>query len=311
MKVRKIKLFVASPGDVKEERDRLEELVGELNRTIGSTNDLYVELVRWETHARPGFGADAQDVINTQIEPVDIFVGIMWTRFGTPTNRAASGTEEEFERAYNMWKISGQPKILFYFNKSPFFPRDVDAVSQLQKVISFRQTLQERGGLVWEYQSPDEFIRFAREHFTKELLEIAGRNKEDVAAKRTKDDNDVPVRPTTPLKPEVWRAEEVLNGLYKFVIRIFLTNGFYMLEVNTSKWWMSEIVIKIDGDVVASSLMETLSYELGFYIRDRDQTYPGTIEFSVTGLLRFIKSVRLKIDGRELFNNGYVKSKWA
>ncbi|PYL26201.1 MAG: hypothetical protein DMF37_02915 [Verrucomicrobia bacterium] len=44
-------------------------------------------------------GADAQDVINHQLAEYDIFLGIMSCRFGSPTKRAHSGTEEEFNRA--------------------------------------------------------------------------------------------------------------------------------------------------------------------------------------------------------------------
>ena len=44
-----------------------------------------------------GLGIDAQDVINRQLGEYDIFLGIMNTRFGSPTHRADSGTEEEFD----------------------------------------------------------------------------------------------------------------------------------------------------------------------------------------------------------------------
>ncbi|MYD31374.1 MAG: DUF4062 domain-containing protein, partial [Nitrospira sp. SB0661_bin_20] len=64
-----------------------------------------MDVVRWETRTTPGFGKDPQDVINKQIsDAYDIFIGIMWTRFGTPTPRAGSGTEEEFLRAYDRYK---------------------------------------------------------------------------------------------------------------------------------------------------------------------------------------------------------------
>ena len=84
-----LKVFVASPGDVVEERRILEDVINEFNMTWGDTHELGLELVKWETHTRPGFGDDAQDVINKQIaDEYDIFLGIMWGRFGSPTNRA-------------------------------------------------------------------------------------------------------------------------------------------------------------------------------------------------------------------------------
>ena len=62
-----LKIFVASPGDVSEERAVLEEVVRELNLTLPRNLGVMLELVRWETHAMPGMEADVQDVINRQI----------------------------------------------------------------------------------------------------------------------------------------------------------------------------------------------------------------------------------------------------
>ena len=96
-----LQVFVASPSDITDERTLLADVVAEFNKTWGNRNGVTLELLRWETDSRPGFGADAQEVINNQIgDEYDIFIGIMWGRFGSGTKRAESGTEEEFNRAY-------------------------------------------------------------------------------------------------------------------------------------------------------------------------------------------------------------------
>src|ERR1700756_3440394 len=90
-------VFLASPSDLEPERSRLEEVIRELNVTWTRTLGVRLELVSWETHGYPGVGADPQDVLNRQLpNDYDIFIGLMWTKFGTPTGRAGSGTEEEF-----------------------------------------------------------------------------------------------------------------------------------------------------------------------------------------------------------------------
>src|ERR1044072_3115408 len=99
MGTQRVRVFLASPSDVMDERDAAEGVIADLNQTLGQSKDLVLELVRWETHTRPGFGEDAQDVINGQIGPYDIFVGVMWKRLGTATLRAASGTAEEVQAA--------------------------------------------------------------------------------------------------------------------------------------------------------------------------------------------------------------------
>ena len=101
---RVVVVFVASPSDMEQEREKLEEVIAELNRTWSKSFQLRLDLVRWETHGIPGIGADPQDVLNEElaIENSDIFIGLMWGRYGTPTNRAGSGTEEEFQTALDL-----------------------------------------------------------------------------------------------------------------------------------------------------------------------------------------------------------------
>src|SRR5438309_1896456 len=96
--VTKLVVFAASPGDVSRERDLLDTVAAELNKTLCPPLGIHLELVKWETDSFPGVASDAQALINQQIPPYDIFIGIMWKRFGTPTGRAGSGTEEEFDR---------------------------------------------------------------------------------------------------------------------------------------------------------------------------------------------------------------------
>jgi hypothetical protein len=74
-----LEIFIASPGDVVAERKVLEDVVSEFNLTWGDKHRVRLELLKWETHSRPAFGQDGQDVINKQIgDNYDIFLGIMW-----------------------------------------------------------------------------------------------------------------------------------------------------------------------------------------------------------------------------------------
>ena len=163
---KRLRVFLASPGDVVEERTRMERVVSSLNSTIGDTEGVFIELVRWETHAWPGFGADAQDVINRQLKPGDIFVGVLWHRIGTPTQRAISGTVEEFERAHELWLTTGRPTLMLYFCTTPFYPTHED-LEQFSGVLDFKNLVSEKGGLYWEYDGPDEFEDQVRTHLYK------------------------------------------------------------------------------------------------------------------------------------------------
>ena len=166
--LRRIRIFVASPGDVQDERAQLGRVVQELNQiltTLVPEAGLVLELVRWETHVHPGLGADAQDVVTRQlqIDEYDVFVGVFWRRFGTPTARAESGTEEEFRIAHHAWKELGRPiQIMTYFCRAlapP--PEDSEAGAQLQKVVKFREELFKEG-LARDYGEHAEFADSVR-----------------------------------------------------------------------------------------------------------------------------------------------------
>jgi hypothetical protein len=178
-KVQKIRVFVASPGDVQLERDRLAKVIDEINLTIAALapeKAVILELIRWETHVHPGMGKDPQEVINEQIGDYDIFVGIIWKRLGTPTSRARSGTEEEFQRAYNMWQEDKSFSVLFYFCQQEFAPpRTREEVEQLGKVVDFRDELSKKG-LVADYASHDSFANVIRPHLLLVLGQMLSRN---------------------------------------------------------------------------------------------------------------------------------------
>src|SRR5215471_12877404 len=113
---RTLKVFLASPSDVVEERGALARLIRDINDVLAflaPEKHLKLELVRYETHTFPDLG-QPQEVINRQIPmDYDIFVGVMWSRCGTPTATAPSGTVEEFRRAYEHRKKGHLPRIMF------------------------------------------------------------------------------------------------------------------------------------------------------------------------------------------------------
>lgn len=168
---RHIRIFVASPADVSGERDQLGLVVKELNETIAPYKSFSLELVRWETHCTPATGRP-QGVVNAQIGSYDIFVGIMWKRFGSPTGNAESGTEEEFRIAYDAWQKEQSPSILFYFCQQPFMPRTVEELDQCRQVLVFHRELSQKL-LVWTYSEHETFADVIRPHLTRLLLDDA------------------------------------------------------------------------------------------------------------------------------------------
>ncbi|MGM8851823.1 hypothetical protein ACS8E6_15100 [Salinicola halophyticus] len=162
-----LQVFVASPGDVADEREVLESVVVELNRTWSKSLGVRLELLRWETSTRPGIGSEPQDVINSQIgDEYDVFIGILWGRIGSPTSKADSGTLEEFERARSRWEAdTSSVEIMVYFKDKAIKPSEIDGV-QNNRVQQFKRSLGEEGVLHRTFEGIENFESLIRTHLS-------------------------------------------------------------------------------------------------------------------------------------------------
>ena len=164
--VEKLLMFLASPSDVPQERQYVKEIVANLNGTVIADKGLTLEVVSWENSTVPGYGQDAQALINAQIAEMArfaLFVGIMWNRIGTRTPRGVSGTVEEFERAAEALTQKTQPDIWFYFRQSASTLDTHEQLEQRGKVLEFKNRVQQKG-FIAEYSTAKEFQKTFRDH---------------------------------------------------------------------------------------------------------------------------------------------------
>lgn len=162
-----LNVFIASPSDVSDERKVLDSVILELNKTWSKSLKLRLEPIKWETDTYPNFGAYSQDVINTQIEDeYDIFIAIFWSKIGTKTQVADSGTIEEFQRAYKKYRNGDNIDIMIYFKDQPIPPSKMD-IQQLININTLKSDLGEKGGLYWTFETTEEFSSLARVHLTR------------------------------------------------------------------------------------------------------------------------------------------------
>ena len=183
------RVFLASPGDVPTERDALTRAIEEVNQTIAPNFKCRLEAVRWETHSTPDAGRP-QQVINEQIGEYDVFIGVMWRRFGTSTGLAGSGTEEEFRIAYKRWEKSHQLALMFYFCQAPFYPNTLDELDQMKRVLVFRQELEGKA-LTWSYEDHGSFEAIIRKHLCMRLPTLAESRAGTKKARAKPDDSSI------------------------------------------------------------------------------------------------------------------------
>ncbi|QEH36002.1 hypothetical protein OJF2_45600 [Aquisphaera giovannonii] len=93
-----IRIFIASPGDVNDERRVIREEIHEWNVRHSERERTVLLPVGWETHATPEMGERPQAIINRQVlVGCDLLLAVLWTRIGSPTGVAQSGTIEEIQ----------------------------------------------------------------------------------------------------------------------------------------------------------------------------------------------------------------------
>jgi hypothetical protein len=157
-----LKVFIASPADLKEERLRTAEVVREINEIIKAL-DWEIDLLGWED-TLPAIGRP-QALINADVERCDLFVGMLWRRWGTPPAQDpmfTSGFEEEFSIAMTRHEQNGSPKIWMFF-KEVDESRRADPGPQLQQVLSFRESLMASKTLLFkEFDTIDAWERMVR-----------------------------------------------------------------------------------------------------------------------------------------------------
>jgi hypothetical protein len=153
------RILIASPSDVVDERELAVRVIQEWNDLNSYTRKVALLPLRWETHTAPEFGTRPQEAINRAIvDECDLLVGIFWTRIGTATGIADSGTLEEIERV----GAAGKP-IMLYFSKVVIDPTEINT-EQMEKLRAFKKNTYPNG-LVENFKTQIDF----KDKLTKQL----------------------------------------------------------------------------------------------------------------------------------------------
>lgn len=160
-------VMIASPGDVADEREIARQVIHDWNDVNSQRSQVMLAAVGWDSHSSPELGTRAQELINTRVlKDCDLLIGIFWTRLGTPTGKAQSGTVEEIEEHV----AAGKPAMI-YFSAKPVSLESVE-LEQYKKVKEVRSAWHQRG-LVETYDNLDQF----RYKLTKQLQLCLNKNE--------------------------------------------------------------------------------------------------------------------------------------
>ncbi len=163
--LKQLTVFISGTDETDAEKAALRRVVDDLNRQLERTHSITLRVIGWPDDIRPGVNTDPQAEISRQSgSHFDIYVGLLGTRFGTPTPRAGSGTEDEFNSALARFKANSQSvRVLFYFKRAVEDPFGMD-IDQLQRVRWFRSGLSPRGVVYRDFRDTAEFAALVKEH---------------------------------------------------------------------------------------------------------------------------------------------------
>lgn len=166
--ITRLRVFLASPSDLREERYAIRTLVDRINHIVASDLGCVVELLGWED-TLPGAGRP-QSLINQDVDQCDLFLGLLHRRWGQPTGDFASGFEEEFCRAEARRADTGSPDIWLFFKRvdAQFL---VDPGEQLRRVLAFKREISGRH-LYKEFSGPEEMALTVQAFLSKQLIAL-------------------------------------------------------------------------------------------------------------------------------------------
>ena len=188
-----LRAFLASPSDLTEERQTVRETVNEFNECLADAFGCQVELIGWEDTVA-GYGRP-QHLINKDVKRCDLFIGLIWKRWGTRPDddgHFSSGFHEEFERSIARREKSGCPEIALFLKDIPD-EYLTDPGEDLKRVIDFRQTITADRKILFQKFST---LSDLKPLVWKRLIEFVRDVKADEAPKRdeirTKDSEHAP-----------------------------------------------------------------------------------------------------------------------
>lgn len=223
--IQRIRILLSSPGNLSSDRLAVQEVAKQINNDSGRRDGFHIEVVTWETHTRPAIGQESQAVINEQFpKDIDIYVGLLGVYFGKPTKKWRSGTEEEFRLAYESWKATSSPEIMFYFSDSDVSPNEIDA-SQLQMCKEFRHEISELGVRYEKYFNLADFKIELLRHLSGAVYEVL---------KNGPQNGDL-TEPQEQLHAQLPNYERLRNDYPEIAVEDLLNDGAYHLEEHTKE----------------------------------------------------------------------------
>ncbi|HEY6176329.1 MAG TPA: hypothetical protein VIX73_17860 [Kofleriaceae bacterium] len=161
-------VFISSPADVQEERDRVEQAVMAL-APRAAREDLLLSVYRFEKSAIPAYGRPL-DQSNVDLRASELVIAILGKGIGSPARKGfmETGTLEEIRIAERLVKCGHADDLFLYYR----------ALDDKQPVPSVAATvaaiMESRKQTVWPYRDPDDLVALVARHVERWLEDWYG-----------------------------------------------------------------------------------------------------------------------------------------
>lgn len=148
--VEQVRVFVSCPGDVTPEKEIIKKACKSLSQDLQRNNvNVNFEVLDFRDIVG-SWGGRPQEDINVRFKDYDIYIGLLWMRFGSPSGGCdpqtgkpyESGTEEEFSIAKSNFLAGANIKIYFFF-KDPRGPKGREEIESLLKIENFKEGIRD------------------------------------------------------------------------------------------------------------------------------------------------------------------------
>lgn len=149
--VDQVRVFVSCPGDVTPEKEIIKKVCKSLNQDLQRNNvNVNFDVLDFKDIVGAWGGRRPQEDINVRFKDYDIYIGLLWMRFGSPSGASdpqtgkpyESGTEEEFTIAKTSFLAGANIKIYFFFKDSRG-PKGREEIESLLKIENFKEGIQD------------------------------------------------------------------------------------------------------------------------------------------------------------------------
>ena len=253
-------LLISCPGD-------LDTVVKLVNAVVKKFNDNYSDVLsirlnakHWSNSSYNQSGGKAQELLNKQfVHDCDAAIAVFWKRFGSPTDKYGSGTEEEIEDM-----LAAGKQVFLYFCEKPVDPQlllSETARNQYQKVKDYQKQYADEGkGIYATYSTDKEFKENLFAHLSAHFLSL--KTVEEITNRRK----------------SVLRVKGISDGKLHsdFYVNEFRPNG----GRKTADWAdeVRSMYSEIAGYVIENTVVESPFNSIGLSLQKKVELQDGTMK---------------------------------